>query len=585
MRTMMSRRESTFFASVDFPEAPLENPDGWGPCEAYDHLKYLPLEQFAKNDKVIGASETLYIADWYKHPSMRGKNGRYNNRYRKGDRNDKNKKGRGSKYSKTKPVPKVVTDDPKTWEFITHQEHKQKQRFGRKAIQKARLRRKHQRDTQTFRKDVNAVATGERTFGGHARARRSRYKKRQNLKWKANQRNREENSYKFEPSLQANANWQQKDNELWLPDMTQLKYDLNTDSFSETILKDLGRGRLMRKNLNRISLSRPVKLKATKEFIQNKTATKDDPIFQSYVEEGDVFITSELMAVIMCMPHSVKSFDFIVTKDHNDKLWIDLRDESDLYEPQPFEAVHKRIVKEPATENYLKAISKEALTLKLRFKDFVLDKKRDPITGPDGTSPFPKKGMSSTALRYKKFELLNYSVICRCRFDAYDDNREPVMIFTSSQHNPRETKNAVNWSEEIERKFGAVKTTDVNNNFFRYKRWAVEAMLVKAKKVSLGFLNRVHPEDSKNHQILKCVDLTIRDFAKGYSRTKNFENAWGVFDNLIEKFRAEDFEEGKYVVLRDAMRDKIHIFKVDDNEFDEVEEDVYGSFGTGSSRI
>ena len=36
----------------------------------------------------------------------------------------------------------------------------------------------------------------------------------------------------------------------------------------------------------------------------------------------------------------------------------------------------KRIVKEPATENYLKAISKEALRLKLKFKDFVLDKKR-----------------------------------------------------------------------------------------------------------------------------------------------------------------------------------------------------------------
>ena len=67
-----------------------------------------------------------------------------------------------------------------------------------------------------------------------------------------------------------------------------------------------------------------------REYTQNKTATKDDPIFQSYIEEGDVFITRELMAIIMCMPHSVKSFDFIVTKDYDGKLWIDLRDESDL---------------------------------------------------------------------------------------------------------------------------------------------------------------------------------------------------------------------------------------------------------------
>lgn len=284
----------------------------------------------------------------------------------------------------------------------------------------------------------------------------------------------------------------------------------------------------------------------------------------------------------MCMPHSAKSFDFIVTKDKNGKLWLDTREESELHEPQPFENVYKRIVKDASMENYLKVISKEALKLKGKFKDFVLDKKRDPITGPDGSSPFPRKGMNSTALRYKKFDLLNYSVICRCRFDAYDDERNASMIFTTTQHNPRETKNTLNWSEEIERKFGAVKTTDVNNNFFRYRRWAVETMLVKAKTVLIGFVNRCHPEDNKNHQILKAVELTMRDFAKNYCRLKNFENAWGVFDNLIEKFRAEDFEEGKYVVLRDAMRDKIHIFKVDDNEFDEVEEDAYGTFGTGS---
>ena len=63
-------------------------------------------------------------------------------------------------------------------------------------------------------------------------------------------------------------------------------------------------------------------------YNQNKTATKDDPIFQSYMEESDVFISSELMAIIMDMPHSVKSFDFIVTKDDDGKLWIGLRDES-----------------------------------------------------------------------------------------------------------------------------------------------------------------------------------------------------------------------------------------------------------------
>jgi hypothetical protein len=38
------------------------------------------------------------------------------------------------------------------------------------------------------------------------------------------------------------------------------------------------------------------------------------------MEEGDVFINSELMAIIMYMPHSVKSFDFIVTKDYDGKL-------------------------------------------------------------------------------------------------------------------------------------------------------------------------------------------------------------------------------------------------------------------------
>jgi len=322
-------------------------------------------------------------------------------------------------------------------------------------------------------------------------------------------------------------------------------------------------------------------LKTKKSFIQDKSLCKDDVVFQEFKEEGDVFITSHLMAVIMCMPHSVKSFDFIVTKDQEGKIWIDLREESDLYEPQPFENVYKRVVKDAAMENYLKNISKEANGLTLKFKDFVCDKKKEVITGPDGNSHLSRKGRTSTAVRYKKFELLNYNVIMRCPFDGYDEDGRAAMVFSTTQHNPRESK-TLNWAEEIERKFGAVKTTNVNNNFFRYRRWAAETMLVKARTVFLGFLNRCHPEDNKQHQILKCLTVPMKEFVKSFCRLKSFENGWGVFDNLIEKFRAEDFEEGKYVVLRDAMRDKIHIFKVDDNEFEEVEEDAYGSFGTGS---
>ena len=53
---------------------------------------------------------------------------------------------------------------------------------------------------------------------------------RQNLKWKVDQRNREKNSYKLEPTLQANANWQQRDTELSLR-------DINTDSFVKAFCK------------------------------------------------------------------------------------------------------------------------------------------------------------------------------------------------------------------------------------------------------------------------------------------------------------------------------------------------------------
>ena len=56
----------------------------------------------------------------------------------------------------------------------------------------------------------------------------------------------------------------------------------------------------------------------------------------------------------------------------------------------------------------------------------------------DGDSPFPtSEYWSSTAFRYKKFELLSYYVIWQCRFDTYDDNRDLAMNFMTSQHNPR----------------------------------------------------------------------------------------------------------------------------------------------------
>merc|ERR1719499_199223 len=120
-------------------------------------------------------------------------------------------------------------------------------------------------------------------------------------------------------------------------------------------------------------------------------------------------MTSEIMAALMCSPRSKASFDIMLTKTEEDKLWFDLRDETPLQTPQPDEGATKFIVKDPEMMKQMQRLSKEADLVARSFHHLCLEKGSS-RSGKDGTGT-ARRDVLSTICRYKKFEIADYNVI------------------------------------------------------------------------------------------------------------------------------------------------------------------------------
>ena len=101
-------------------------------------------------------------------------------------------------------------------------------------------------------------------------------------------------------------------------------------------------------------------------------------------------------------------------------------------------------------EKYMNNISAEAEVMDRSFFHLTLDPKKvifalqysksfflreQPYTGAESAGR-SLESECSTISRYMKYELKDYSVICRCRFDAVDADGDPVIVGTATQHNP-----------------------------------------------------------------------------------------------------------------------------------------------------
>ena len=83
--------------------------------------------------------------------------------------------------------------------------------------------------------------------------------------------------------------------------------------------------------MRKIRVDNPRPLKHRNRITRRKwVSTLQDEVLQMHEAEGDVFISSEILAALMVAPRSKMSWDIFVTKKEDGKLWFDMRQESPL---------------------------------------------------------------------------------------------------------------------------------------------------------------------------------------------------------------------------------------------------------------
>jgi len=525
---------------VEFPHVEIENENGWGPSVPLENLVSLPLVGYAaKNDSLF------QVADWYntRRVNRRDMNNTVNKEF-ESLKQDKDFNFVASEIKKKKTTRKTYT-----------------------SIQKARAARTHQRENGKLRREANRVETGARSFGGFAQARRNKWQKRRNAQYKARQQAKHENQFKFEQSVQVQSTWGHKDDK-WLPDMKEWQYELNEDSYKVTRLAEIGRCKVIRPRLNKIRVDKPKVLKHRSKARRKYVSTLKDEVLQMHEASGDIFITSEILAALMACPRSKMSWDIFVTKKEDGKLWFDMRPECPLQRPQPDEGVAKIIIKDAVMEKYMQTISQESEVMDRSFFHFTLDPKKEAHVGADSAGR-PLESENSTICRYNRYELSNYTVICRCSFDAIDEKGDPVIVATATQHHPSKSYNNLAWNKDLDVKFAAAKTAVINNNKFQFARWGIEMILAGAQSIVLGFVSRTFPANGKDHQILKVLTMGRDEYVKRWCLSKSMANSWGIFDQLVQYFKDDEIKEGKYCILRDANKERLSFYKVEERTLDE----------------
>lgn len=429
--------------------------------------------------------------------------------------------------------------------------------FGKKAILRSRLVRNIQKETLKLRDESNKVETKQKSFGGYIQLRRNKWDKRKREHNKIMQKSKIENSYKFKPSIDVQPSWKHK-YDWWLPDMKDWEIDMTNVYCSPIEKLIVGKVFFLKKSYEQININKPKKLQYTNNRDEFHLPSIKDEFLKKYESEADVFLTSDVMAVLMCCHRSRLSFDVIVKKK-NKKIWFYLRDDSALFSPQVHEGNAHLYVKNSSIEKNVQKLNIEAKLMSNSFMEQVLDKNKLPKKMDEKKEPNSNPNLSNVYV-YKSWKFPNYCILCRCKFDAIDCKGKRVKICSTTQQNPKQFKQ-LSWQRYLDSKFGEIKTTDVNNNLFCYSRWGIESIISGCKSILLGWLARQLDLSPNSHCILKCQRVSVKEFANNTCFLKP-SNCWEVLNYILTELLNKELEDGKYVILRDPNKACLRLYQV-----------------------
>jgi translation initiation factor 3 subunit D len=347
-------------------------------------------------------------------------------------------------------------------------------------------------------------------------------------------------------------------------------------------------------SVDRISAKSGVALKAAKRIIDNPS-TADDEVIQSIAKSTTgraVFATDSIISTLMCAPRSVYAWDIVITKC-GDQIFFDKRDDSQAFDYYT--------VNENVTDNSIDAsdiinspaqLSEETTSNCKCFAEQAVDKETKyqfkeayPFNDEDSNDE-----IGSVAFRYRKWALNSsgeepISLIVRTTLDAALQQKSNLISNKVKSMEPVESTNSLDdtlfinlrtvdefdlyrntsWRKNLDmQKVGCI-TSEFRSNFNKLSKWAIESILSGADYIKFGFISRVNNKDNKKHEILGTHTFKPKEFANHLQLT--IENSWGILKEIVDKLMK--LEDGKFVLVKDAVKNTFTLYSVPDNAFDE----------------
>jgi len=348
--------------------------------------------------------------------------------------------------------------------------------------------------------------------------------------------------------------------------------------------------------IDRISAKSGVALKGAKRAIDNPS-TADDEVIQSIAKSTSgraVFATDSIISTLMCAPRSVYPWDIVITKC-GDQIFFDKRDDSQAFDYYTVnENVNDNSIDQNDIINSPSQLSEETTRNCKCFAEQSVNKDTKyqfkeayPFNDEDSNDE-----IGSVAFRYRKWALNSaneepISLIIRTTLDAAVQQKSNMIANKVSSMEPVESTSPLDetlfmnirtvdefdlyrntsWRKNLDsQKVGCI-TSEFRSNFNKLSKWAIESILSGADYIKFGFISRVNNKDNKRHEILGTHTFKPREFANHLQLT--IENSWGLLKEIVDKLM--QLEDGKFVLVKDAVKNTFTLYSVPDNAFDETD--------------
>ncbi|KAK4687723.1 translation initiation factor 3 subunit D, partial [Tremellales sp. Uapishka_1] len=323
--------------------------------------------------------------------------------------------------------------------------------------------------------------------------------------------------------------------------------------------------------------------------VRYNASTSDDPIIAQLAEKksAQIFATDSILALLMCAPRSVNSWDIILDR-RGDQLFLDKR------ESGPFDYI---TVNENATDapldsddpnniNSPASLSLEATYINQNFSSQVISetsKAYTPKPNPFYSADVETEPLASCLYRYRKFDLSiaedeAMDLIVRTEVDAYLGKKDQlVTVKALNEFDPKAQGAAKTpeWKKYLDSQRGAIVATEMKNNSAKLARWAIQGVLAGAELMKMGYIARASRTDAQKHVVLGIQSLKPEAFAQ--QMNVSIPNGFGIVRTIADLVLKQP--EGKYVLVKDPNNPLVRLYSVPEGVFDaeeEEEDDIEG---------